>query len=189
MALFRGRTEGILRLKIFVPRQDDLINSTDLGVCDGMVAHHFSLSKQGRAADNWLLESARWGWRVKLSIQLDTELYMRLKERADEEAINVFGENLRDLFLAAPAGAHSTMGLDPGIRTGVKVVIVDKTGKLLEHTTIYPHPPKKQWDMSIDILAKLVSKHRVDLVSIGNGTASRETDKLVKELVDRKSVV
>ena len=183
LALFRGRSEGVLRLKLFIPKQDDLQINSDLGVCDGMVAAHFSLTKQGRAADSWLLEGARWGWRVKLSIQLETELYVRLKERADIDAINVFGENLRDLFLAAPAGEHTTLGLDPGLRTGVKVVIVDKTGKLLEHTTIYPHPPKKQWDQSINILAKLINKHQVSLVSIGNGTASRETDKLIKELI------
>lgn len=183
LALFRGRTEGVLRLKLFVPQQDDLPIITDLGVCDAMVARHFQLRHQGRAADNWLMEGARWGWRTKVSIQLESELYAKLRERADAEAIRVFGENLRDLLLAAPAGTRATMGLDPGLRTGVKVVVLDQTGKLLEYATIYPHVPKNQWAASISTLAKLVHKHKVELISIGNGTASRETDKLVKDLI------
>ena len=185
LALFRGRNEGVLRLKLFVAKQDDIENITDMGICDAMVARHFQFKQQGRAADSWLLEGARWGWRIKISMQLETELYIKLREIAEDEAIRVFGDNLRDLLLAAPAGTRVTMGLDPGLRTGVKVVVVDQTGKLLEHATIYPHAPKKQWDMSIEVLAKLAEKHHVDLVSIGNGTASRETDKLVKELIKR----
>lgn len=185
LALFRGRNEGVLRLKLFVAKQDDIENITDMGICDAMVARHFEFKQQGRAADSWLLESARWGWRIKVAMQLETELYIKLRELAEDEAIRVFGDNLRDLLLAAPAGSRVTMGLDPGLRTGVKVVVVDQTGKLLEHTTIYPHVPKKQWDASIAVLTKLVEKHRVDLVSIGNGTASRETDKLVKDLIKR----
>ena len=185
LALFRGRSEGVLRLKLFVPQQDDLEVITDLGICDAMVARHFNLQNQGRAADNWLMEGARWGWRVKVSIQLETELYTKLRERAEEEAIRVFGENLRDLMLAAPAGTRATMGLDPGLRTGVKVVVLDHTGKLLDYDTIYPHAPKKQWDASINTLAKLAQKYKVELISIGNGTASRETDKLAKELISK----
>lgn len=185
LALFRGRTEGVLRLKLFITQQDDLENITDVGICDGMVVRHFNLQQQGRAADNWLMEGARWGWRTKVSIQLETELYMKLRDRAEEEAIRVFGENLRDLLLAAPAGTRTTMGLDPGLRTGVKVVVLDKTGKLLEHATIYPHVPKNQWDASLSTLARLAQKHQVELISIGNGTASRETDKLVKELIKK----
>ncbi len=185
LALFRGRNEGVLRLKLFVAKQDDIENITDMGICDAMVARHFNFKQQGRAADNWLREGARWGWRIKISMQLETELYIKLRELAEDEAIRVFGDNLRDLLLAAPAGTRVTMGLDPGLRTGVKVVVVDQTGKLLEHATIYPHAPKKQWDASIAILANLAEKHRVDLVSIGNGTASRETDKLVKDLIKR----
>mgnify|MGYP000444991566 FL=1 len=154
-----------------------------MGICDAMVAKHFSLSAKGRAADNWLLESARWGWRVKVSMQLENELSMKLRETAEEEAIRVFGDNLKDLLLAAPAGTRTTMGLDPGLRTGVKVVVVDQTGKLLEHVTIYPHVPKKQWDQSLATLTKLCEQHKVDLISIGNGTASRETDALAKELI------
>ena len=183
LALFRGRNEGMLRVKLFVPQQDDLAVISDLGVCDAMVAQHFNLSQQGRAADNWLMEGARWGWRVKLALQMETELFTRIREHAEEEAIRVFGENLRDLLLAAPAGTRTTMGLDPGLRTGVKVVVLDHTGKLLEHATIYPHAPKKQWDASIATLARLAAKHQVELISIGNGTASRETDKLAKELI------
>jgi uncharacterized protein len=185
LALFRGRNENVLRVKLFVPQQDDLAAISDLGVCDAMVAQHFNLTQQGRAADHWLMEGARWGWRVKLALQMETELFMRIREHAEEEAIRVFGENLRDLLLAAPAGTRATMGLDPGLRTGVKVVVLDHTGKLLEHATIYPHAPKHQWDASIAILAKLAGKHKVELISIGNGTASRETDKLAKELIKK----
>ena len=185
LALFRGRGEGVLRLKLFIKGQDDLEKFTDMGICDSMVASHFNLTTQGRAADNWLLESARWGWRVKISMQLESELYTRLRESAEDVAIRVFGDNLRDLLLAAPAGTRATMGLDPGLRTGVKVVVLDKTGKHLEHATIYPHVPKRQWDQSIEILAKLCERYKVDLISIGNGTASRETDKLARELIKR----
>ena len=183
LALFRGRSEDVLRVKFFIKGQDDLANYADMGICDAMVAKHFTLSAKGRSADNWLLESARWGWRVKVSMQLENELSMKLREAAEEEAIKVFGDNLKDLLLAAPAGTRTTMGLDPGLRTGVKVVVVDQTGKLLEHVTIYPHVPKKQWDQSLATLTKLCEQHKVDLISIGNGTASRETDTLAKELI------
>lgn len=185
LALFRGRSEDVLRIKFFIKGQDDLENYSDMGICDAMVAKHFNLSSSGRAADNWLLESARWGWRVKVSMQLENELSMKLREAAEEEAIKVFGDNLKDLLLAAPAGTRTTMGLDPGLRTGVKVVVVDQTGKLLEHVTIYPHVPKKQWEQSLATLTKLCEQHKVDLISIGNGTASRETDTLAKELIKK----
>ncbi|VAX14534.1 Transcription accessory protein (S1 RNA-binding domain) [hydrothermal vent metagenome] len=185
LAMFRGRSEGVLRLKLIVPGQDDLDSINATGHCDNLVVQHFNLQYKNRAADNWLQECARWAWRVKLSMQLETELNLRLREQAEEEAIRVFGENMRDLLLAAPAGARTTLGLDPGLRTGVKVVVVDKTGKLLCQETIYPHAPKKQWDRSLATLATLCKQHQVDLVSIGNGTASRETDKLVKELISK----
>lgn len=185
LALFRGRSEGVLRLKFFIKGQDDLEKYTDMGICDSMVANHFNLTEKGRDADHWLMEGARWGWRIKVLMQLESELYTRLRESAEVEAIRVFGDNLRDLLLAAPAGMRATMGLDPGLRTGVKVVVLDETGKHLEHATIYPHVPKRQWDQSIEILAKLCKSHKVDLISIGNGTASRETDKLAKELIQR----
>ena len=183
LALFRGRTEGVLRLKYFIAGQDDIEKFSDMGICDKKIAAHFELTDKGRKADSWLLECARWGWRVKLQMQIETELNSRLRESAEEEAIKVFGDNLKDLLLAAPAGTRATMGLDPGLRTGVKVVVLDATGKPLEHATIYPHAPKRQWDMSIAVLAALCEKHKVELVSIGNGTASRETDKLVKDLI------
>ena len=183
LALFRGRDEGVLRVKLMVPGQDDLDDILRMGICDSMVAKHYELAKKGRAADSWLLESARLAWRVKVSLRIETELFLRLRESAETEAIRVFGENLRDLLLAAPAGMRVSMGLDPGLRTGVKVVVIDGTGKLLEHTTIFPHAPQKQWDKSLAVLAELAKKHNVELVSIGNGTASRETDKLVNELM------
>lgn len=185
LALFRGRNEGFLRVKLTIPGQDDLESPLDMGICDSLVAHAFSLSQKQRAADNWLLESARWAWRVKISMQLESELNLRLRESAEEEAIRVFGENMRDLLLAAPAGARTTLGLDPGLRTGVKVVVVDAIGKLIDTAVIYPHAPKNQWDQSIHVLADLAKKHKVDLVAIGNGTASRETDKLTNELMKK----
>ena len=185
LALFRGRNEGILRVKLNVPMQDDLESPLDMGLCDSIVASHFGFAQKERAADKWLLESARWAWRVKISMQLESELNLRLRESAEEEAIRVFGENMRDLLLAAPAGARSTLGLDPGLRTGVKVVVVDAIGKLVDTAVIYPHAPKNQWDQSIHVLADLAKKHNVDLVAIGNGTASRETDKLTNELMKK----
>jgi len=185
LALFRGRNEGILRVKLHVPMQDDIESPLDMGLCDSIVASHFNLAQKERAADKWLLESARWAWRVKISMQLESELNLRLRESAEEEAIRVFGENMRDLLLAAPAGARSTLGLDPGLRTGVKVVVVDAIGKLVDTAVIYPHVPKNQWDQSIHVLADLAKKHNVELVAIGNGTASRETDKLTNELMKK----
>ena len=185
LALFRGRSENVLRIKLVIAGQDDLEGFNEMGICDSMVANHFNLSMQDRAADKWLLEGARWGWHVKVAMQLESEHFLTLRSRAEEEAIRVFGDNLRDLLLAAPAGTRATMGLDPGLRTGVKVVVLDATGKPLEHTTIYPHVPKRQWDQSLNTLAKLCERHKVDLISIGNGTASRETDKLAKELIQR----
>jgi len=185
MALFRGRNEGVLRVKLSIPGQDDLESASDMGVCDRSVAYAFSLSQKQRAADNWLLESARWAWRFKIALTLESELTTRLRESADEEAIRVFGENMRDLLLAAPAGARTTLGLDPGLRTGVKVVVVDAQGLLVDQAVIYPHAPKNQWDQSIAVLAALAKKHKVELVAIGNGTASRETDKLTNELMKK----
>ena len=185
LALFRARNEGILRVKLNVPGQDDLESPLDMGLCDSIVASHFGFAQKQRAADNWLLEGARWAWRVKISMQLETELNLRLRESAEDEAIRVFGENMRDLLLAAPAGARTTLGLDPGLRTGVKVVVVNDTGKLVDQAVIYPHAPKNKWDESIAVLAALAKKHSVELVAIGNGTASRETDKLTNELMKK----
>ncbi|MEN8761482.1 MAG: Tex-like N-terminal domain-containing protein, partial [Thiogranum sp.] len=185
LALFRARGEGVLRLKLVIPGQDDLAAGNDVGSCDRRIAAHFAIREQGRAADAWLSMSVRLAWRAKLSLQIESELFLRVREQAEQEAIRVFGENLRDLLLAAPAGMRVTLGLDPGLRTGVKVVVIDATGKLLEHSTIYPHAPRNQWDASIAVLAAVTQKHGVQLVSIGNGTASRETDKLVRELMQR----
>ncbi|HEY5602214.1 MAG TPA: Tex family protein [Gammaproteobacteria bacterium] len=185
LALFRGRDEGVLRIKMQIAGQDDLQSIAQLGVCDNMVAKHYSIAQQKRAADNWLLDSARLAWRIKVALRIEVELLLRLRESAEAEAIRVFGENIRDLLLAAPAGMRVCMGLDPGLRTGVKVVVVDQTGKLLDYIAIFPHAPKNQWAQSIAVLAALCIKHKVDLVSIGNGTASRETDKLVSELMQR----
>jgi protein Tex len=185
LAMFRGRTEGALRLKLIVPGQDDLEAGSAAGRCEARIAARYGIQDKGRSADSWLTTSARWAWRVKLHMQLESELFLRLREAAEEEAIRVFGENLRDLLLAAPAGPRATLGLDPGLRTGVKVVVVNSTGAFAEHTTIYPHEPRKQWDASIAALAALIAKHKVELISIGNGTASRETDRLVKDLAKR----
>ncbi|MEB4592668.1 Tex family protein [Candidatus Thiothrix sp. Deng01] len=180
LALFRGRNEGILDLKLDVPVAEGASHP-----CEEKIAAAFNIRDQGRAADRWLLDTVRWAWKVKLHGRLGTDLNLRLREQAEAEAIRVFAANLKDLLLAAPAGARATMGLDPGLRTGVKVAVVDATGKLLNFATIYPHVPKKQWEQSIAVLAEMCAKHAVELVSIGNGTASRETDHLVADLIKR----
>lgn len=180
LALFRGRNEGILDLKLDVSVADGMSHP-----CEDAIAAAFNIRDQGRAADRWLLDCVRWAWKVKLHSRLSTDLNLRLRETAEAEAIRVFAANLKDLLLAAPAGARTTLGLDPGLRTGVKVAIVDATGKLLDFATIYPHVPKKQWEQSIAVLADLCSKYQVGLISIGNGTASRETDQLASDLIKR----
>ncbi len=185
LALFRGRNEGILALNLKVANEDEL----DKHPCELTIASHFNIADQGRTADKWLLDTVRWAWKIKIFSHLDIELKMRLKEIAEVEAIKVFADNMRDLLLAAPAGAKATMGLDPGIRTGVKVAVVDETGKLLDHATIYPHQPRNEWDQSIAVLAALCEKHNVALISIGNGTASRETDKLTQDMMKRHSAL
>ena len=182
LALFRGRREGFLMLKLDVP---EIEPPRVKHPCEFMIAKTFGISDEGRAADAWLADVVRWTWRIKLHLHIESDLMSQLREKSELEAINVFGSNLKDLLLAAPAGAKATMGLDPGLRTGVKVAVVDSTGKLLDHTAIYPHAPKKQWDQSMATLEKLASKHNVALLAIGNGTASRETDKLAGELISR----
>ncbi len=182
LALFRGRREGFLSLKLDIPETDPpRIKHPG----ERMVAEAFNIADEGRAADAWLADVVKMTWRVKLHLHIETDLMTKLREKAELEAINVFGHNLKDLLLAAPAGAKATMGLDPGLRTGVKIAVVDSTGKLLDHTAIYPHAPKKQWDQSISILEKMAAKHNVALLAIGNGTASRETYKLAGELISR----
>lgn len=182
LAMFRGRNEGILALNLILDEDKELALGQP-SVCERRIAHHVGISDQGRAADKWLKDTVRWTWKVKLYTHLDMELKKVLREAGEVEAIKVFATNLRDLLLSAPAGPRATMGLDPGIRTGVKVAVVDATGKALETATIYPHAPKHQWDQSIATLAKLAEKHQVELIAIGNGTASRETDKLAADLM------
>ena len=179
LALFRGRNEDFLSLTLKPGAED----KEEHALCAQFVALHLNIKDLSKPADAWLAETARFAWKIKLFTRIDLDLKLRLREAAELEAIRVFASNLRDLLLAAPAGPKATMGLDPGIRTGVKAAIVDATGKLLATETIYPHPPRKQWDESIATLAKLIQKHRVDLVSIGNGTGSRETDQLVADVM------
>ena len=145
--------------------------------------HRFGIADRGRPGDKWLIETARWAWRTKIQVHLGIDLRVRLWNAAEEEAVRVFAANLRDLLLAAPAGARPTMGLDPGYRTGVKVAVVDATGKVVATAAIYPHEPQRRWDEALAILGKLAKQHKVELIAIGNGTASRETDKLATELV------
>ena len=185
LALLRGRNEGVLQLSLVL--DSELTEDKPVGhnPCEARIARHFGIADQGRAADKWLADTVRWTWRVKVFTHLELELMNALRERAEEEAIRVFGANLRDLLLAAPAGPRRAMGIDPGIRTGCKVAVVDATGKLLETATIYPHEPRRDWNGALHTLAVLAKKHAVDLVSIGNGTASRETDKLVAELIGK----
>jgi uncharacterized protein len=180
LALLRGRKEGFLRLAVVLPDGPD-----GAGLPERRIAARAGIENRGRAADVWLAETVRWTWKVKLlgSLELDTE--QRLREAAEAEAIRVFGRNLNDLLLAAPAGQRVTMGLDPGIRTGVKVAVVDGTGRLLDAGTIYPHEPRNDWEGSLRTLGQLAARHGVQLIAIGNGTASRETDKLAGELIAR----
>ena len=183
LALFRGRQEDVLRVTLKTAQE--LRDPPDSSPCIAMVSGRFGLRDQGRAADKWLLETARWTWLVKLSLHLELELMNALRERAEEEAIRVFARNLHDLLLAAPAGPRVTLGLDPGIRTGCKVAVVDRTGKLLDTATLYPHEPRRDWEGSLAALRHLCQKHGVALIAIGNGTASRETDKLAGDLMKR----
>ena len=184
LALLRGRNEGMLQISLLLDSELDEANKpVGHNPCEGRIAKRFEISDQGRPADKWLSDTVRWTWRIKIFMHLELDLMNALRERAEEEAIRVFGSNLHDLLLAAPAGQRATMGLDPGIRTGCKVAVVDATGKLLDTATIYPHEPRRDWDGSLHTLALLAKKHNVDLISIGNGTASRETDKLAADLI------
>ncbi len=181
LALFRGRNEDLLTINL----KPGLEEKDAHLLCTQFVSQHLNITDTTKPADAWLAETARFAWKIKLFTRIDLDLKMRLREAAETEAIKVFANNLKDLLLAAPAGSKATMGLDPGIRTGVKVAIIDATGKVLGTDTIYPHPPRKQWDESISTLAKLIAQHQVSLVSIGNGTASRETDQLVADVIKR----
>jgi uncharacterized protein len=181
LALFRGRNEDVLNLDLQAGKDEEAAQQAS----EALIARAFGIAERNRPADRWLLETVHIAWKVKIFTRLDLDLKQRLREAAEVEAIQVFAKNLKDLLLAAPAGPRATMGLDPGLRTGVKVAVVDQTGKLLETATIYPHVPKNQWDQSIAILAQLSKTHGVDLIAIGNGTASRETDQLAADLIKR----
>lgn len=184
LALFRGEKEEVLAVTL---EPEELPENAPVGPSgfEERIAEHFAISDQGRAADRWLAETVRWAWRTRVLVRLDIDLRMRLWQAAEVEAVNVFAANLRDLLLAAPAGTRATMGLDPGFRTGVKVAVVDANGKVVGTETIFPHQPQNRWDQAIDLLAKTARAHSVDLIAIGNGTASRETDKLAAELIAR----
>ncbi|WP_116367228.1 Tex family protein [Parahaliea mediterranea] len=180
LAMFRGRNEGFLHLSLMMHADE---KPSDAHPCEAMIAEHWQIADQGRAADRWLLDTVRWAWRVKLLTHLQTDLLGQLRERAEAEAIEVFAKNLKDLLLAAPAGAKATIGLDPGLRTGVKVAVVDANGKLLDHCAIFPNPPQNRTTESAAKLLQLIQKYNVELIAIGNGTASRETDKFVGDLL------
>lgn len=181
LAMFRGRNEGVLALSLDAdPAEEKPVRHSH---AETLIAEHFSVTNRGRAADSWLVGVVHWTWKVKLSGQLENELLSDLRERAEAEAISVFARNLRDLLMASPAGAKVSIGLDPGIRTGVKVAVIDQTGKLLHTTTIYPHQPQNHWDKSVKTLTQLCRQFNVELIAIGNGTASRETDKLAGEVL------
>ncbi|MFP4061312.1 MAG: Tex family protein [Halochromatium sp.] len=180
LALFRGRNQGVLALELRAGEGED----PDVAF-RGRIAQHFGIRDQGQPGDAWLLETVRKAWRIKLMTRLDLDLKHRLLEAAESEAIRVFAKNLKALLLAAPAGRLPTIGLDPGLRTGIKVAVVDATGRVVDTGTLYPHAPRNQWDASIAALAKLAATHGVKLISIGNGTASRETDQLARELIRR----
>jgi protein Tex len=175
LAIFRGQREEFLRINLTLAEAEEI-------TCRHLIAMQFGVQNKNRAADLWLAEVVSATWRIKLFLKLELELMVQVREASEEEAIKVFANNLKHLLMAAPAGTRCTLGLDPGLRTGVKVVVVDNTGKLLAHTVIFPHAPRNDWNGSLAVLAKLCKQHQVELVSIGNGTASRETDKLVMDL-------
>ncbi|WP_242454582.1 Tex family protein [Bailinhaonella thermotolerans] len=182
LAMFRGEKEEVLSLT-FAPDAGD--EEEGPSSYERAIAARFGVADRGRPADRWLADTVRWAWRTRVLVHLGLDLRMRLWQEAEDEAVRVFAANLKDLLLAAPAGTRATMGLDPGYRTGVKVAVVDPTGKVVATTAIYPHVPQQRWDESIDVLAKLAKAHSVELVAIGNGTASRETDKLAADLIKR----
>ena len=187
LALMRGRREGILDVTLRLDTEPEKPKwDAPHNPCESRIAARFGIKAQGRPADKWLLDTARWTWRVKSFMYIETELMGALREKAELDAIQVFARNLKSLLLAAPAGQRATMGLDPGLRTGVKVAVVDATGKVVDTATIYPHQPRNDWDGALHVLGQLAAKHNVSLISIGNGTASRETDKLAQDLIKQR---
>ena len=196
LAVFRGRSLDILDAKLLLPEEFQAVAQADKGstaaknratpaisMAEGRIALKLGWQHQGRASDDLIRKCVAWTWRVKLSLSTERDLFAKLREDAEKVAIKVFADNLRDLLLAAPAGGRVVLGLDPGIRTGVKVAVVDATGKLVDTATVYPHEPRKDWDGALHTLAQLCDRHAVSLIAIGNGTASRETDKLAAELI------
>ena len=184
LAVLRGRREEMLDVQLRLDSEEEKPTwASPHNPCEMRIASRFNIKDMNRPADRWLMDTARWTWRVKSFMHLESELMGALRAKAETEAINVFARNLKALLLAAPAGPRVTMGLDPGIRTGVKVAVVDETGKVVDTATIYPHQPRNDWDGSLHTLSKLAEKHRVAVISIGNGTASRETDKLARDLI------
>ncbi|MEU7429463.1 Tex family protein [Streptomyces sioyaensis] len=181
LAMFRGEKEEILDLAL--EPEDPSAVTEGPSAYEQAIAHRFGIADRGRPADKWLKDTVRWAWRTRVQVHLGIDLRLRLRQAAEDEAVRVFASNLRDLLLAAPAGTRATMGLDPGFRTGVKVAVVDATGKVAATETIYPHVPQQKWDASLATLAKLARAHDVELIAIGNGTASRETDKLAADLI------
>ncbi|MFZ3420205.1 Tex family protein [Vibrio harveyi] len=183
LAMLRGRNEGFLTLAMNAdPEQEEGARQS---YCETIIADHYGVTLSSAPADTWRKQVISWAWRIKVSMHMETELMGAMKERAEIEAIEVFATNLKDLLMAAPAGPRATLGLDPGLRTGSKIAIVDPTGKVLATETIYPHPPQKQYDKSAQIVDQLVRKYNVDLIAIGNGTASRETDSFVADVIKR----
>jgi uncharacterized protein len=182
LAALRGEKEEVLTLTMD-PERDEPEAGTGVTVYEGRIATRFGIADRGRPADRWLLDTVRWAWRTKLLLSLAIDTRMRLRQSAEADAVDVFASNLKDLLLAAPAGSRTTMGLDPGFRTGTKIAVVDATGKVVDHETIYPHKPQGKWNDALATLAALAAKHKVELIAIGNGTASRETDTLATELI------
>ncbi|MFD8884384.1 Tex family protein [Streptomyces erythrochromogenes] len=184
LAMLRGEKEDVLDLNL-EPEAPEDADAPGPSTYEGMIARRFGVADRGRPGDKWLADTVRWCWRTKVQVHLGIDLRMRLRQAAEDEAVRVFASNLRDLLLAAPAGTRATLGLDPGFRTGVKVAVVDATGKVVATDVIYPHVPANKWDESLAKLARLAKEHAVELVAIGNGTASRETDKLAGDLISR----
>ena len=182
LAMFRGEKEEILDLVMEPEGPEETSAQPGPSGYENMIARRFAVNDRGRPGDKWLAETVRWAWRTRILVHLGIDLRLRLRTAAEDEAVRVFASNLRDLLLAAPAGTRATLGLDPGFRTGVKVAVVDATGKVVATDTIYPHVPANKWDAALATLARLAKEHAVDLIAIGNGTASRETDKLATEL-------
>ncbi len=184
LAILRGRREEMLTVTLRLDSEEEKPTwAAPPNPCESRISQRFGVAQRNRPADKWLMDTVRWTWRVKIFMHLETELMTKLREDAEAEAIQVFARNLKDLLLAAPAGPRATMGLDPGLRTGVKVAVVDVTGKVVDTATIYPHQPRNDWEGSLHTLAVLAKKHQVSLIAIGNGTASRETDRLAQDLV------